>query len=172
MQRSRCLQRCQARGKFPRRCVSFGGMATHLPDQAQQARHVVELGGLRVQHGQAHFFQAMNVCGTIAADPDNDQVRFQRQDAFEVDAAVVADARQCSRHGIIAGAVHPTSCAPAPTANSSSVSTASAKRCAARRAKGSARHHRRGGWRLPAPAIPAAGTSESDAANHRSTRAA
>ncbi len=81
-------------------------MSARLPDEAQQARHVVEPPGLRVQHGKPHALQSVDVRRAVAADPDDDQIGFQRQDALEVDAAVVADARKHFRHrGIVAGAV-------------------------------------------------------------------
>ena len=61
-----------------------------------------------MQHGQTHFIQAVNIRRAVTADPDDKQIRFQRQDPLEVDAAVVAHARQHLRRlRVIAGAVHP-----------------------------------------------------------------
>ena len=82
-------------------------MAAHLADQAQQACHVIEPGGLCLQYRDVHLFQAVNVCRPVAAHPDNDQIGLQRQDALEVDAAEIADTRLClCRFRIIAGSIH------------------------------------------------------------------
>ena len=77
--------------------------ARELTDRSQQARNVREALRFGHEHSEAKLFKACYVSRLVAALPGENEIRFQREDAFEINARRVPDPRDAlCRCGIIA----------------------------------------------------------------------
>lgn len=80
--------------------------AEQLAEARERGRDVVERARFAEEQRNAERAQSVGLALRVAMAPDHDQIGLQRGDAFEVERAVVADARHALGCGRVVAVVH------------------------------------------------------------------